>query len=163
MEFDMLSLNEILNLPDRGEAFYQLAEYYRTATENERENIRNSLDLKKEWVYPNYKTLAVSLPGERSCEERIRASLIFDSIEEYKVPDFRETLIGFCLTYHCAKEIGLDPNKLFEEVAKISSPNFAKELKKFIDRPEEDKSLEAFGLERIIGQDDKVYFKMKPL
>jgi hypothetical protein len=159
----MLSLKEILNLSDRHEAFYMLVDYYSSASDIERENIRNSLDLNKKWIYPKPETLAISLPGERSCEERIRASLIFDSIEEYKVPDFRETLIGFCLTYHCAKEIGLDHKKLFEEVAKISSPNFAKELKRFIDRSDEDKSLEAFGLKRIIEKDGKVYFRMKPL
>ena len=159
----MLSLNEILNLPDRHEAFYMLADYYSSTSDNERENIRKSWDFNKEWIYPNYKTLAVSLPGERTCEERIRASLIFDSIGEYKAPDFRETLIGFCLIYHSAIEIGLDPKKLFEEVAQISSPNFAIELKRFIDRSEEDKALEAFGLKRIIEKDGKVYFQMKPL
>ena len=85
--------------------------------------------------------------------------MISDSIEEYKTFDFRDTLIGFCVIYHSAIEIGLDPKKLFEEIAEISSPNFAKELKRFIDRSEEDKALEAFCLERIVESDGKVYFK----
>jgi hypothetical protein len=157
----MLLLNEIFNLDDRREAFYMLVDYYISASDDERERLRKTWDYSKKWIYPNIETLAVDLPGERSCEERIRASLILNSIlEEYYKRDMRDCLVLLCVKYHIAIEIGLDPRKLFEEVAKISSKEFAIELRDFIERPDADKALEAFGWKRVVENDGKVYFKL---
>jgi len=157
----MPCLRDILNMPDRAEAFYLLVDYYKATSDNERENIRQSWDYGKEWVYPNPETLAVNLSGKHSCEQRIIASLVCYSINAYIPQDSREILIAFCVIYHSAREIGLDIDILFKEVAKISSSKMALLMLKFIERPERDKSLKAFYcIERIIEKDRTVRFKL---
>lgn len=159
MEVEMLSLSDILDFDDRAEAFYMLVEYYKSASDNERESIRDSWDFNREWTFPDQEVLAIDLPNERSCEERIQASLILDSITEDFRIDSRDTLVGFCPIYHSAIEVGLAPEKLFAEVAEISCSEFALLLQEFISRPDEGKSMKAFGWERIVESDGKIRFK----
>jgi hypothetical protein len=81
--------------------------------------------------------------GERTRAERLRASLIYDSIE-----DFRGT--GATISCQCAEvyqsafHAGISPDDLFGEIAALSSERGARFFISFIER-DEDKSLRAFG------------------
>jgi len=153
----MLLLSDILKFDDRAEASYLIANHYKSSSEAQRESMRIDWDYGREWIWPDGRTLAMRTPEQRSCAEKIRTVLIMHSIDERTYfYDYRDGLIAFCGIYHSAKEIGLDPDKLFEEVAEISSEKFALELRKFIGRSDEDKSLDAFGFKRIVDTDGNI-------
>jgi ABC-type methionine transport system ATPase subunit len=86
--------------------------------------------------------------------------LVYDSINAYRQQDFRETLIAFCVIYHSAREIGLNTDILFKEVAKISSSKMALLMLEFIERPEKSKALKSFYLKRVVEKDGTVRFKL---
>ena len=52
--------------------------------------------------------------------------------------------MGICRVYHSAILAGIDPGKLFREVAALSSERGARMIINFIERDEKDKSLQAF-------------------
>ncbi len=136
-------------MDDRYYAFIALTKYYEQANSKEREGIRKEWDFGKKWKYPNQSTLANELNDALSSEERIKASLIYDSIEDFKY-DGRENLVGLCIAYHSALEANLDPKLLFEDVAKISSDRVAVFIRQFLSRTDEDRSLKAFLLKKVV-------------
>ena len=89
---------------------------------------------------------AVVVNEQKSCRERIEASLIYDSLENFKIEDINDKLIGLAVIYHSCIEAGLDPKYEFEYIASLSSYKFAKFLRDFIKRSPKDKSLKAFFL-----------------
>lgn len=126
--------------------FFRLALYYKQVSSDEREQIRKDWDYNVEWDYPNPRRLACSVNEQKSCRERIEASLIYDSLENFKIEDINDKLIGLAVIYHSCIEAGLDPKYEFEYIASLSSYKFAKFLRDFIKRSPKDKSLKAFFL-----------------
>lgn len=65
--------------------------------------------------------------------------------------EWRDNAALVCLHYNAAQRIGLPPNGVFEEVAKLLPPKPAEGLRSYLRRSEEDKSLQAMGY--ILGTD----------
>ena len=138
-----VQLEKILEEADPKEAFYKLCDLYVSADGEQREDIRRQWPFDRPWKLPDQSRLACVDDGDRSCGERIRVSLIYDSIEDFRV-DWRDNLVGICRVYHSAILAGIDPDKLFREVAALSSERGARMIINFIERDEKDKSLQAF-------------------
>jgi hypothetical protein len=149
-------IKEALDREDPKEAFACLARLYASATPDQREAIRQGWDFNRAWLLPDSRTLACRLPGAPSCEERIRVSLIYNSIEDFRM-DFRDNLVALCAIYHSALAIGLDADALFEEIARLSSTRGADMIRSFAGREPVLKSLEAFGWERVDTADGVIF------
>jgi hypothetical protein len=141
-------LNEILKYPDPKEAFYKLSDLYRSVNESQREDIRQKWPFTRNWSLPDQNTLACQVPGERACEQRIRASLIYNSIDDCR-SDWRETLVSLCQIYHSAIHAGVNTDEIFREVASLSSTKTAQIVIGFLERSEEYKSPEEFCLKAV--------------
>lgn len=140
------SLQEVLRLPDRKEAFYRLVSIYMRGPEEVREEIRTGWDFGVEWEYPDPKRLACSFNETHTCRERAIALLAYEAIMDLRHSDPRDELMTLAVVYHGCLAVGIDPKNLFGEVASVSSPRTARFLRDFIKRSPEDKSLEAFML-----------------
>ena len=141
-------LEKIIEMDDRLEALFSLCRYFEQCDDGERAKIREMWDFGVEWDYPDQFRLAQKLDGQRPPEERIRASLVCDSIDQ-SPGDPRDKLFGFALIYNSAQAAGMNPDSLFQDVAAISSEGIAKMLKVFAERINELKSPEAFCLKKI--------------
>jgi len=137
-------LRKIFEEADPKEAFYKLYDLYVSADGEQREDIRKQWPFNRRWKLPDQTQLACVASGERSCEERIRASLAYDSIENFQ-EDWRENLTSMCRIYHSAILAGMDPDGLFREIAALSSARGASMIIGFLERNEKDRSLEAHG------------------
>lgn len=157
----MDKLEDILSMADRAEAYYRLVEYFVSCSDAERHRIRNTWDFGREWVYPGMNTLVHVDPNQRSCYERIRASLTYYAIVNFELDkeDFRQDFMGIAIYYHALREIGHDPAILFEETAQMACPDIARLLRRFITEKEENKSLDYFGIKKIIDKDGQVVFQ----
>lgn len=142
----VLSIQEVLRLPDRQEAFYQLVSIYMRGPDVVREEIRKKWDFGVEWVYPDPRRLACSLNETHSCRKRAMALLAYEAIMDLRQSDPRDELMMLAIVYHGCLAAGIDPKTLFDEVASVSSPRVARFLLDFVKRSPEDKSLEAFML-----------------
>ena len=145
-------LNQILKDPDPMEAYYKLSDLYCSAHDSQREAIRQKWDFKRSWRLPDQNTFACQIPGERTCEQRILASLIYNSIEDCRF-DWRDNLVSLCQIYHSTIHAGMNPDVLFREVARLSSPETSETIIGFIERTDEDKSLEAFDLKEVTTEE----------
>ena len=140
------SVEEVLRLSDRQEAFYRLVSIYMRGPEEVREEIRTKWDFGVEWVYPDPRRLACSLNETHSCRERAVALLAYEAIMDLRHSDPRDELMTLAMVYHGCLAAGIDPKNLFSEVASVSSSQTARFLLDFVKRSPEDKSLEAFML-----------------
>ena len=141
----IILLKDILTMEDRKEAYMLISRYYMSTSNNERQNIRSKWDFDLKWSYPDQSRLACCIGEYHSTKERIEASLVYYSIEDNK-QNQRETFVGLALIYHSCLFSDLDPDELFEQVAKVSSERFASVLRQFLLRDPNDKSMEAFLL-----------------
>ena len=141
-----LLIDALTKLEDRENAFFLLTALYANATETERSRIRNGWDFSAEWLFPNPFRLACRQHEKHSCKEKIRASLLYDSIEDLRGECLREKLIGLAVIYHSCIAAGLDPQDEFEYAASLSTQKTADFFRDFISRKEEDKSIQAFAL-----------------
>jgi hypothetical protein len=140
-------LQAILLEPEPTEAFYKLCYLYSQALPEQRVAIRRRWDFNRMWELPDQTTLACNLPEERSCEERIRASLIFASLmNDY---DYRDVLWLLAPIYHSALKSGINADFLFDEISNISSPIAASLIHSFLKRNPNSKSLSACGLKEV--------------
>ena len=155
----MNKLDEILTLDDRLQAFYHVVDYYLTVSQAGRERVREGWDFKTKWLYPNQYTLAIRISDDKTCEERINASLVYYSLSDMQ-GDVRDNLIGLALIYHSALEVGMDVNKLFMHVIEKSSEKTSSILTGFINREDKDLSLGSFRLEKH-KVDNGIKFKSK--
>jgi hypothetical protein len=87
---------------------------------------------------------------KRNVERWIRLALIWWSIGDAR-EDIREDLISLCQLYHEGWFAGVNVNHLIEEVARVSSDDYATLLRGFIARSPEMKSLKAFGWKWVMG------------
>ena len=142
-------LEKIIKMEDRLEAFMELASLFESCDPQQRIWISEQWDFNAIWDYPNQFCLAQSLKNQRNSVERIRASLLYDAIQGDET-DIRERTLGFCLIYQSAKEVGLDPSKLFSEIAFLARGKTSEQIISFSKRDEKDKSINSFCLKRII-------------
>jgi hypothetical protein len=126
----------ILCLEDPRLAFDALCDLYTASNEEQRGFLRANWDfghiwhpppiLETEWIGPGRfgyqwsSRLALTLPGHAPPPVRIRAALISLSLSA-DFNDFRDGQTALCLIYHAAALVGMNPRKLFEEVAELSS------------------------------------------
>jgi len=142
-------LQNILAEPDRKHAFYNLASLYASVTAAQRKEIRNGWDFRRDWLLADQNSLACQIPGEKPCEERIRASLIYYSIHDFR-DDWRDSWLALPLIYYSAVYAGLNADSLFREVAAISGVSAAQCMIEFIQRKASDKSLAACKLVEVL-------------
>lgn len=144
-DMDLL-IDTLAKLEDRENAFFLLTALYANATEAERTRIRKGWNFGVEWLFPNPYRLACRRHEKHSCKERIRACLLYDSIEDLRGECLREKLIGLAVIYHSCIAAGLDPQDEFEYAASLSTQKTADFFRDFISRKEADKSIQAFAL-----------------
>ena len=126
-------------------AFHKLCNLYVAAAPAQRDQLRALVNLADHtWSIPMDSTLVDGTVHEFPPEQRIRANLIFHSIENAR-HDFRDNLISIALIYHSAVETGMDVEGLFLDVAAMSAPEMAQLLASFPRREPADRSLAAFG------------------
>jgi hypothetical protein len=152
-------LAAILQYQNPKDAFYRLSDLYFVASAEQREQIRDNFDFKREWEVPDNLTLAAHLTSEPDRELRIRAALILLSLVH--IGDDRDVVVALCPIYHSIKAIGKDADAWFRFFADISSPHLASHLGRFAARKPEDKSLAAFSLESEVTEQGLV-FKWRP-
>lgn len=136
------SLSRIEKVSDRKKAFFDLCALYGQANTDQRSRLRTAWPMKRRWSLPLARTLLIT--DAYSSEQRVRAKLILLSLYESQ-SDFREDLIEMSAVYHCAVRIGLDPQRLFEEIARLSGEKIARHLRDFCHRLPEDRDIKAFG------------------
>jgi hypothetical protein len=141
-----IELEQVLQLADRSEAYQRLAALFLNGPEELRNLVRAKWDFGVKWTYPNTQRLACRKNERYSCEERIVATLIYDAIENLRSEDMRDKLVAWAVVYHSCHATGIVPDEQFSRVASISSPSIAQAMTDFINRPEEDKSMNAFML-----------------
>jgi len=154
-EFDT-RIKKTLGHEDPKAAFSYLARLFSSATPDQRDAIRQGWDFNRSWRLPDSRTLACRIPGEPSCEERIRISLIYNAIEDFRM-DWRDNLVALCVSYHSALAVGLNADALFEEIAGLSSTRGADMIRSFVCREPELKSLAAFGWEKVDSLDEVTF------
>ena len=141
-------LQAILKERDRKEAFYKLASLYASAAAEDRKEIRYGWDFHRDWLLPDQNSLACQIPDEKPCEERIRASLIYYSIHDFR-DDWRDSWLALPLIYHSAIHVGLNADSLFREVAALSGALAAQRMIEFIQRKASERSLAACKLAEV--------------
>jgi len=95
-----------------------------------------------------YAAAVESVRGNRP--ELLRRGLVALAIENGAF-DFRDSLRSLAEIYHSARKFPqISADELFQEIASSASPRFSEVASEFISRPEESKSLEAFGLKETV-------------
>lgn len=141
-----MTIDEILNNPDRGQAYLQLVKLFVEGTDETRNFIVNNWDFRVNWKFPEQTRLACSVGENKTSKERIQASLAYYAIAANRNSDMRDNLIAFAVLYHSCIAAGLDPASEFLEIAILARADLGKALKEFIQRTPEDKSPQAFKL-----------------
>lgn len=148
-----MDIDSILSMADREEAFLLLAERYASEGSELRSFVREGWDFDVQWEFPNPSRLACRKHEKSSCEERIKASLVYEVITSSTDADVRDNLVAWAVIYQSCCFAGIDPDATFKQVARLAPDDFARRLNAFIARQPEDKSLEAFMLQKHINAD----------
>jgi hypothetical protein len=78
---------------------------------------------------------------------------LFDALLAHVLEGFRydprENVFRLAVVHHVANKIGLDPRAEFERAASMASPEAARELRAFLARPDELKTLKAMRVREI--------------
>jgi len=143
-------------MKDRGEAFLLLAEQYINGESEFRDFVRDGWDFGVQWEFPNPSSLACQKHEKRTCEEKIKASLVYEVIASRGGQDARDNLVAWAVIYQSCCLAGIDPNGIFKEVAQVSPDDLKLRLNAFITRKSEDKSLEAFMLKKQINANGEI-------
>lgn len=112
-----------------------------------------------QFVFLAYSERMASLAVRDHNREYIFLGLLALGLDGWRF-DWRENLLVVCLHYDAAKRIGLNPDELFEEAAKLLPNEASKGLQAFLRRPEKDKSLEAMGYVTTTDADGFRYERM---
>jgi hypothetical protein len=142
----MNQVADFVSMQDRRHAFMALAAYFQRSTKDERQRLISGWPFGVKWEYPSPWNLAWPDDSGFSPEERMTASLICDCLEGQD-SDSRDEIMGFAVVYISANLAGIDPKALFERVIAVAPPRIGEAMKSFIDRPDEDKSMDAFMLQ----------------
>ena len=146
-------LTQIVNVPDRQEAYFQMVDYYLKTIAEEQKEIRDNWNFGLQWVYPNLQRLSCRINEIYSPEIKIIASLTGLSLDGVQKRDWRDDIIGLAIIYHNCLLARISPVKVFERVASASTIETGKFIRDFIRRENKDKSLEAFDLHIVINSD----------
>jgi hypothetical protein len=133
----------LLRDADRATATIELAEQWLVASPEERETVRSGWSWGARWAYPNPGRLACTTGETGTPLQRIRAVLLLSWLEQRE--DSRERTVQLCELYHSCVLAGLNPAGVFEEIGATVSLDEREILERFAARPEEDRSLRAFG------------------
>jgi hypothetical protein len=136
--------SDILSLDDAEKAYMLLVSLYLDSDAEHRELMRKKWDFGYAWKFPNPFRLACRIGERYEPQQRIEASLAYESLEDS--PLTREHLVGLAIEYHSCLLAGIDPSVPFTKVAQASTDNVANRIIGFLQRPAESLSLEAFML-----------------
>lgn len=126
----------------------QLTKEYFDATDDKREQIRNSFDEKTSWeLLLKSEELAVQAVRQNDYD-LVKKGLILQSIENSRT-DYRDNLVRVSLLYNSARKLNQDPDNLFREIASISDTEIKELLLDFVKRKEKDKSISVMGYKEI--------------
>ena len=100
---------------------------------------------------------AATLALRRQDEKLLKLGLIALCLG-WPIEDYREGLLILPVLYHAARMLGMNPEQLFHEVGNLFGGEIETELTDFLERSDEDKSLEAMGY-RLIHEPDGIRFK----
>lgn len=141
-----MSIDEILMMQDRGEAYLALMHLFVFGSDAERDAIVRGWDFDLAWDYPDGHKLASTTPEQKgSPRDRIVAALARLAITKHSKDD-RDDILALAIMYWSAMFAELDPNELFTLVASVGPPQSERLLMSFIERKPEDKSMKAFLL-----------------
>lgn len=136
--------SEILCLEDAEEAYMLLVALYLESDTRRRESMRQKWDYGYAWKFPNPFRLACRIGEKYEPQQRIEASLAYESLEDS--PLTREHLVGLAIKFHSCLLAGIDPSIPFTKVARVSTDNVANRIIDFLHRPVDSLSLKAFML-----------------
>ena len=125
-----------------------LADEYWNNDESFRKIVRDGWNFGVRWQCPKIIAPPQCNRTEEEQERIIRANLLYFSISASDVLDASDALIDIAVIYHECLSIGFSPSNLFALVAQRSIPGVRKILIDFINRPDEDKSMEVFCLQK---------------
>ena len=126
----------------------QLIKEYLEATNDRREQIRNSFDNDTAWSFlKKCKDLSVEAVRQNNYDF-IKQGLVLQSIENART-DKRDNIVRLSLLYNSARKLHQDPDILFEEIAHISAVEIKEILLNFIKRTEREKSISVMGYKEI--------------
>ena len=148
-----MSIETIIKMADRSEAFIELVQVYFEGGDELREYIVQNWDFGVNWAIPDQTRLACQKNQRWPCQVRIEASLAYSAVAANQVSKYREELIALAVIYQSCIAATLDPRRVFEKVAEVSPPKVKEMLAQFLARNEEDKSLSAFLLSTRINND----------
>ena len=161
-EFKMESIAPILELEDRGDAYFRLVRLFLDGKKSCRNEVRSSWDFGVEWEYPNPHRLTCSIGEPLSCETRIEASLAYYAIAgDNSTGDFREVICGMAMKYHACLISGIDAEKMFSRIASFAVGSVKAEMERFPKRPDDKKSMDAFNISMIINNDREFELDLK--
>jgi hypothetical protein len=142
--------------PRTEEPYLQLCDLFMECTEEQRAHIRAGWPYGREWRVPVPGTTHDWRGGEMS-ERRVRAWMIHEAIRP-TVPDWRDVVVGFSVMYWAAKQVGMNAEAMFEEVAAASTPEVRKLLTDWISEPERQSPEE--GGWRLVDSPDGPRYKL---
>ena len=158
-ESNSVILESILKNPDRHKAYLDLAHEYMTRDQSFRDMVTEGWDFNVSWKFSDGCRMASKNNEDGSPEISIRTGLLYYSITEKESRDVRDDLMGIAICYHCCLAAAIEPNEMFRSVAEVSTPKVRKLLIDFIKRPDDSKSMDAFSLVRIDGENGDIVMK----
>lgn len=141
-----ISLDEILNMPDRDLASVEFARYFLALDTTEQERIAAEWPLGRTWKYPNAGQVGVQ-KGPLTCEDRAKALLVGQLLQPGC--DQRDDLMGLAMVYHGLRLSGADADGILRSIAATMDCPGARLIQAFMNRAPRHKSMSAFGLRRV--------------
>lgn len=150
-----MTIQHLIEMEDRLEAYYMLVDVYCSATDDIRRDLIAQWNFNVPWKYPNPSRLACNAGETHTPNEKITASLVYYSLNSGTGQIEKEDIIGLAVIYNSCILAGLDADKIFRLVASISFGDVPKFLTDFIKRTPDDKEMDAFWLVANKNSDDE--------
>jgi hypothetical protein len=151
----------LTKLPDREQAYLDLCRAFFDGNAEIKCEIIQGWDFGVPWEYPDpYRLCSKNQMG--SCEDRILASLFYYIVTEMG-PDVREEIVDLAIIYNSCILSNLKPDRIFQRVMIHTKKDVTKLMSDFLNRKEDDKSLEAFCLVVKEDLDGEKYLEMSYL
>ena len=130
---------------DADRTFIQLADTYFGAAPESRSAIRASVPNDSRLLLIGFSDRMAILADRLSDPDFLERALAAHLIEDFRY-DPRENLFRLALVHHVAGKLRQDPNQLWEHAAANASASGAEQLREFLARPAELKSLAAMRI-----------------
>lgn len=114
------------------------------STSLSRSAILQSVNLSRSRELLEYAHYAATYAARIGDIELVKRGVLALAIENTTL-DYRDTIARLSLLHHSAIKLGADPDRLFQEAAKISPPRFASSLERFMKRSLENRAISTFG------------------